>query len=160
MQPRGHQKDVFITTWPEVVWNGAQGLGSRPEKVLLLLKLGTYPQPTPDQHSSTPTPVSWTGSARESHPLVTSQSMSVLAPTAGTCRSRRNGSCSPGIHFIGVGPRLTGVVTYSHSWEVAGWGLHSDRGALCTRCIRSEVLTPPRFSLQVFLPSPLTSQYP
>lgn len=33
-------KDVFITTWPKVVWNGAQGLGSR------LLKLRTYHQPT------------------------------------------------------------------------------------------------------------------
>lgn len=61
-------KDVFITTWPKVVWNGAQGLGSR------LLKLRTYHQPTAGHRMPARLnlpPVSWTGSVRESHPLVT-----------------------------------------------------------------------------------------
>lgn len=39
-------KDVFITTWPEMVWNEAQGLGSRPREGPLLPKAKTYHQAT------------------------------------------------------------------------------------------------------------------
>lgn len=39
-------KDVFITTWPELVWNEVQGLGSRPREGPLFPKAKTYHQDT------------------------------------------------------------------------------------------------------------------
>lgn len=68
-------KDVFITTSPEVVWNGAKGLGSRPRGPHWSLSPGLTTSlqlvPRMPDNSICQSSVSWMRSVRGSPSLVT-----------------------------------------------------------------------------------------